>query len=217
MITIPRDLFTAAALIASKDETRFILNHIWIERVPNPDSPDKLNDSAAIVVSTDGKRMFCAYSNYVKFEAEDGITSGIGIIPFRLPPGKEALKIERFSARYLCGQTVLETTFDTGVIFPNWRNACAASIDAKPSPDGSFNPDLLCEFVKVAKTLRCEGVRAYPFDGGNAIVIRPEREQLGCDWRGLVMPTRRNPDAPVIPGWAMPARAFGPSAATPGN
>lgn len=186
-LTIPRDIARALVLFAAKQDIRYYLNGVYVEKHAN----------TARLVTTDGHRLCVASVT----PAEGDTGHGSAIIPREffdaVKRGKHgfALVLEvqesggatgahdgnpfvlrDFDARDSMGKTIEGR-------FPDWSKVTPAKVSGEPA---HFNPDYLADFKKAAEILGDKsGCFPFGYNGGSAAIA-----QLRSDVIGVLMPMR---------------------------
>ena len=206
-ITLSRAAYIAAAsVIQGKDDVRYYLNGILIE---------KGLDNKPLVVATDGHRLFAGYD-------ENGLCSDdmpeSVIIQFS-PDTLRAAKLVKHLDRHVWiesievkdvphykGLTVKigDTSADDNKIiageFPDWRRVTK---DSRKRAIGWYSSEYLADFAKVAKFLT-HGGKSRP------VTLRADDKNSaaavhfgGIDYAfGVLMPLRQDVDVPSLPAWS---------------
>lgn len=189
-------LLKAAAIAASKEETRYYLKGVAVQA----------DARGAFVIATDGHRAlaFCQSR-----EPHEGATVNI-IIPSdivaAIKPNKyeERATLTQESATHwrldYCGTSVIFAPVDG--TFPDWRRICPKEASGETA---QFNPEYVGGMAKAAKALGVKSasgaIRMAHNGEGPAIVTFGD----DIDGFGLIMPTRANygrDNYTTTPSWA---------------
>ena len=212
-IALTRAAFIAAAsVVQAKNDVRYYLNGILIERAP---------DKGLLIVATDGHRLVAALDEDAEFSDDMPEQVIIQFSAETLRAAKQAKNLDNHvfiesidvedvpQYRRLSVNIGNTTTDDSKTIdgkFPDWRRICKAS-KAESSP-GWFNASYVADFEKVARFLNESRKR-----GLNSLTIRSDDANTaalvyfgGVPYAfGVVMPMRTDITDPQLPTWA-----FGP-------
>ena len=205
LITLSRAAFIAAAsVVQAKQDIRYYLNGILIEKGP---------DNKPLIVATDGHRLVAAFD-------DDGLCSDDMPDQVIIQFSAETLRAVKL-AKNLDKQVDIDITGSPGDVhvsifggfltydsktidgrFPDWRQVVA---DREGNPTGWYNAAYIADFETVAHHLD-------PFRGKKerSITIRADDALSsaiiyfsGIDYAfGMVMPMRINDD-PSLPAWAV--------------
>lgn len=219
---IPFHALQAAALIASRDETRYILNGVLFERVA---------EDEALLVATDAKRLLAIKIR--ELGAENIAADCQIIIPIRLIEvflGLEKLKsyqipvlVEVRPSAFPGGARRITLSMAGGMSvgaaevvgnFPNWRNPDIIPKEPLVPSEATFHPRLMADFLEVAELFHKDPVgKAWkskaPASARERRVGFPHVIDLHCpDVLAVIMPREDlNSSVPMVPAWALPAEA----------
>lgn len=225
MIRVNANLFRIAYTCASTEETRYYLNGVLVEPLP---------DGGVLLVTTDGHRLLCIYDR-------DGMAKQPTIVQLK----KEALRScvkPKIGNRYLeivdetkpdsaasiIEEIVLEEIERTPIAsspkaivdgtFPDYRRVVPKTLGEK-SIVGGFNPLYVADFATIAADLAWHFLDRKTKRGDTKpctfrLVAQSEEEpgksinspttvlfSKGLQAFGIIMPTQLPADAPDYPEW----------------
>ena len=206
---LPINLLKAAALFASKEQTRYYLNGVY----------SCVKNGKGHLIATDGKAMFCAEHDVPETLQVNADHNG-AIIPLslieQLKPkkgydyvtvrliGEPSHPQSRVGLNY--GATVIEAPSIDGT-FPNYPLVVPRHDDGKSYTfeKANYDPDILIRFKKAAKVLGCGGVPYIAQNGQNPALVRIVSNDHSKDYKcfGVVMPMRAVDDLPDYQ-WILP-------------
>ena len=203
LITLSRAAFVAAAsVVQAKEDVRYYLNGILIEKAP---------DKGLLIVATDGHRLVAMHDKDAEFCADmpDSL-----IVKF----GAESLRSVKLAKNL--DQTVALEIADTDVFvsigdscfqdsktidgkFPDWRRIAK---DTKGKSAGWYCAPYVADFEKVSRFLNEKGCKHF-----NGITFRSDDSNSaavvyfdGAPYAfGILMPYRSEWDNPHLPQWAV--------------
>lgn len=199
----------AAELIASHDQTRFILNGVQIEIV---------SDGEAVLASTDGRRLFACKEN-IEIIEQDGEFLGSFVIPRELIAFSKIASLTKGIKQATIsvdGRRVTISCPRTGMSFagndlkgkyPEWRKVIPTG-DLNDRIQMCVNPRYLADFYKCFAVLTEDKNPCLKFsqhDGNelNPFIITCQKEAGAF---GVLMPMRESQTVkPKLPEWAKPA------------
>lgn len=191
-IKLPIRYLKAAALFASKDATRYILNGVRVEVTPK----------SVIIAATDGRRLFCVNPTNVA-TINEGDTEAI-TVPLSLlaavPAGAGDVTIVTSGDKVKI-ETKNGLAYADSIVsgnYPNWR-----SVIPKPSNKGgrlNLSLRLLAPFFQADKMLSGGGAVALEADSDTSAILIRGLEVAEADWLGVQMPMRQYLEN-TLPGW----------------
>jgi len=187
-------LLKAAALAASKEETRYYLNGVAVQAGPR----------GAYVVATDGHRALAFRQTGDDLPEVNIIIPAYIIAGIKLNKYDERAELtqeseNRWRINY-CGTAVTFAPIDG--TFPDWRRIVPKETSGELA---QFDPAYIGDFAKVAKVLGSNakaGVKMAHNGGGPALVTFGD----DIDGFGVLMPTRANYGSTIwqtAPEWAI--------------
>lgn len=211
LITISRAAFIAAAsVVQAKQDTRYYLNGILIEKAPPVDG--KAN--GLLIVATDGHRLVAIHDENAEFSSEmpDSLIVEFGAESLR--SAKLTKNLDKSVALEIADSDVFisigESCFqDSKVIdgkFPDWRRVVA---DREGSSAGWYNAVYIADFEKVSRYLSNGHSKM-----GQSLTIRADDAESSAtvffgntpEAFGMLMPMRSDIENPCLPVWAAAAQ-----------
>lgn len=194
-ITINSKELKTAALFASTDESRYILNGVLIET-----RPGKIN--GPLVIATDGRRLCCIESEAEQEEDSEAasfvlstavvkalchlVTKTFPLVTIEHKPGSERVLFHMPGV-----QTVLDVEKGALIVgeYPKWRQVVPSAKDPRePVSKLGLNATFVADFVKAAKLLEAEPMMEMNFVGEDrAIEIKLSRAPR---FYGVIMPAK---------------------------
>jgi len=206
-ITISRSAFIAAAsVIQAKDDVRYYLNGVLIE---------KGRDNKPIIVATDGHRMVAALDENGLFPDTPNEPEVTSVIVNFSPETLRAAKLVKnldiplqidVQAPLEVNTTIGDMTINGSVTidgtFPEWRRV-AKDTDGKSA--GWYNAAYVADFEKVARFLNTDRSKQ-----SNSVTFRSDEGNSAAAVYfgnvpyafGMLMPMRSDIENPSMPGWA---------------
>ncbi len=217
LITLSRAAFIAAAsVVQAKQDIRYYLNGILIEKAPKSEG----KDNGLLIVATDGHRLVAAHDESAEFTKDFADLPNGLIIEFS-PDTLRAAKlvknldqhvsIESIEVEHVpdycrlnvkIGGTSTDDSKKIGGQFPDWQRVTK---DSRKRAIGWYSSEYLADFAKVAKFLN------YQSSHDRAITLRADDKNSaatvhfgGIDYAfGMLMPMREDVDIPSLPAWAV--------------
>jgi len=193
VITKP-DLFAAAARFMSKEQARPYLQAVAVQPA---------EQGGALIVSTDGHRLFCGYDEEAQFVNGPAHNCLFQVEKQKLPVAafkSQMLILDGTSAAFCDWHDeeykplavdclVAARSVGHEWTFPNWRNVLPdMTADTVPQDSYAFNAEYIADFGDIQK--RLSGRKDMPFvaraTGGNPALVSLGRD----DCFGVIMPMR---------------------------
>ncbi len=208
LITLSRAAFIAAAsVVQAKQDIRYYLNGILIEKAPKSDG----KDNGLLIVATDGHRLVAAHDENAEFSSSmpDSLIVQFGaesLRSIRLAKSLDksvALEVSDADVFVSVGESCFQDSKLIDGKFPDWRKVVA---DRGGNPTGWYNAAYIADFETVAHHLdRFRGKKE------RSITIRADDALSsaiiyfgGIDYAfGMLMPMREDVDIPSLPAWAV--------------
>ena len=207
LITLSRAAFIAAAsVVQAKQDIRYYLNGILIEKAPK----SKGKDNGLLVAATDGHRLVAAHDENAEFSSNmpDSLIVQFGtesLRSIRLAKSLDksvALEVSDTDVFVSIGESCFQDSKLIDGKFPDWRKVVH---DREGSPTGWYNASYIADFDTVAHHLdhfRGKKERSITIRADDALSSAIVYF-AGIDYAfGMLMPMRIDDDV-SLPAWAI--------------
>jgi hypothetical protein len=184
----------AAAIVASKEETRYYLKGVAVQA----------NEKGAFLIATDGHRLLafrqtgaCYGGEPINIIIPSDIIAGLKVNKHVEIAELTQDSDNKWRLEY-CGTSIVFAPIDG--TFPDWRRIVPKETTGETA---QFDPAYIGDFAKIAKALGCGGhcVKIAHNGGSPALVTFGD----DIDGTGVIMPTRANYGSTIwqfAPEWA---------------